>query len=111
MATQFIGIKTHESDTEQCEYRFWQEGLQRRAERSYGNAYEARRGKSARSLPAKPAKESTWQNGTGHNDIYQQCEFYDPVRWVAGPIIKKVQLSGTTQYTPIGQTKIFSAVR
>tara|TARA_B100000676_G_scaffold109717_1_gene109656 strand:- start:395 stop:637 length:243 start_codon:yes stop_codon:yes gene_type:complete len=80
MATQFIGIKKHESDTEQCEYRFWQDGLQRRAERSYGNAYEARRGKSARSLPAKPAKEPTWQNETGHNDIYQQSEFYDPVR-------------------------------
>ena len=59
MATQFIGIKTHQSDTEQCEHRFWQEGSQRRAERRYGTAYKDRRGNSARSLPAKPAKEPT----------------------------------------------------
>ena len=72
MATRFIRIKTYEGDTEQREYRFWQEGSQCSAER--------RRGNSARSLPAKPAKEPTWQNETGHNDIYQQSEFYDPVR-------------------------------
>ena len=67
MATQFIEINTHESDTEPCEYRFWQEGSQRRAERRYGNTCKDRRGNSVRSLPAEPAKETTWQNGTGHN--------------------------------------------
>ncbi len=67
MATKFIGIKTHKSDTEPCEYRFWQEGSQRRTERRYGNTYKDRRGNSARSLPAKPTKEPIWQNGTGHN--------------------------------------------
>ena len=60
MATRF---KTYEGDTEQWEYRFWQEGLQRRAERRYGRPSRQER------APAGARQGTDLVNENGHNDI------------------------------------------